>query len=304
MAPKKVCYKRMKIYNEIADLLNDLNVKSASIHSGFHIFKFNETSKISKEALNPHFKTFFTIDFYADNLSKRQIGATKVDNLTNAIAFNSPLQLFSVQTFEGNLDGEGYSIIFGSDFFEPKKHQYEIQHEFPFFKLNSNPSYRLAVTDLPLIKNLFDTVYEEFHKEDTHKVELVRSYLMVLLLQIKRVVGNASGTIPLKRYQEITADFEELILQETSKYKTIAAYAEALHITPIYLSECVKKATGITAKKVLSNYITLRAKALLQQTTSPVAEIAYAMGFDEPTNFVKFFKNNEGITPAVFRKRP
>ena len=294
----------MKTYNQITDLLQDLNVKSTSIHSGFHIFKFNETSNISKEALNPHFKSFFTIDFYADNLSKRQIGATKVDDLTNAIAFNSPLQLFSVQTFGGNLDGDGYSIVFGSDFFEPKKHQYEIQHEFPFFKLNSNPSYKLALTDLPLIKNLFDTIYEEFHKEDTHKVELVRSYLTVLLLQIKRVVGNASGTIPLKRYQEITADFEELILQETSKYKTIAAYAEVLHITPIYLSECVKKATGITAKKVLSNYMTLRAKALLQQTTSSVAEIAYAMGFDEPTNFVKFFKNNEGITPAVFRKLP
>ncbi|WP_299252237.1 AraC family transcriptional regulator [uncultured Lacinutrix sp.] len=294
----------MKTYQQIADLLKDLNVTSTSIDSGFHIFKFNETNNIAKEALNPHFKTFFTIDFYADNQSKRQIGATKVEDLTNAIAFNSPLQLFSVQPFEGNPGGEGYSLLFSSDFFVPKKHQYEIQHEFPFFKLNSSPSYKLIPSDLPLIKNLFDTIYEEFHKNDTHKVELVRSYLIVLLLQIKRVVGNANGTIPLKRYQEITADFEALILKETTKYKTIAAYAQQLNITPIYLSECVKKTTGISSKKVLSNYMTLRAKALLQQTTKSVAEIGYAMGFQEPTNFVKFFKNNEGITPATFRKRP
>ncbi|MDN3667506.1 helix-turn-helix domain-containing protein [Algibacter miyuki] len=294
----------MKTYEQITDLLEDLHVGSKSIHPDFHIFKFNETSNITEAALNPHFKTFFTIDFYADNQSERQIGSTKVENLNNAIGFNSPLQLFSVQPFEGNLGTEGYSLVFGSAFFQPKKHQYEIQHEFPFFKLNSSPFYKLIPTDLPRIKNLFDTIYEEFHKNDTHNVELVRSYLIVLLLQIKRVVGHANGMVPLKRYQEITANFEALILKETFKYKTIAAYAEQLNITPIYLSECVKKTTGITSKKVLSSYMTLRAKALLQQTTSSVAEIAYDMGFEEPTNFIKFFKNNEGITPAVFRKRP
>ena len=294
----------MKTYQKIADLLTDLNVKSKSINSDFHIFKFNETSDIVKDALNPHFKTFFTIDFYADNQSERQIGSTKIEDLTNAIAFNSPMQLFSVQPFEGKPGGEGYSLVFDSQFFLPKKHQYEIQHEFPYFKLNSSPSYKLIPTDLPLIKNLFDTIYEEFHKSDTHQVELVRSYLIVLLLQIKRVVGNTSGIVQLKRYQEITADFEELILKETSKYKTISGYAEELNVTPIYLSECVKKATGLTSKKLLSNYMTLRAKALLQQTTKSVADIAYDMGFDEPTNFIKFFKKNEGVTPSIFRKLP
>lgn len=294
----------MKTYQQIADLLKDLGVKSEFIDPHFHIFKFNETNSIAKDALNPHLKTFFTIDFYADNLSKRLIGTTKVDDLTNSIAFNSPLQLFSVQPFDGKPGEEGYSIVFGSEFFLPKKHQYEIQHEFPYFKLNSSPAYKLSQLDLPLIKNLFDTIYEEFHKEDAHKVEIVRSYLLVLLLQIKRVVGNATELVQLKRYQEITASFEELILLETSKYKTIAGYANQLNITPIYLSECVKKATGLTAKKVLTNYMTLRAKGLLRQTTNSIAEIAYDMGFDEPTNFIKFFKNNEGITPAAFRKLP
>lgn len=294
----------MKTYQQIADLLADLHVQSTSIDPAFHIFKFNETASIATEASNPHFKTFFTIDFYADNQSERQIGATKIEDLTNSIAFNSPLQMFSVQPFEGKPGAEGYSLLFDVAFFEPKKHQYEMQHEFPFFKLNSSPSYKLTATDLLLIKNLFDTIYEEFHKADTHQVALVRSYLIVLLLQIKRVVGNASGMVPLKRYQEITANFEELILQETGKHKTIAAYADALHVTPIYLSECVKKATGLSAKKVLSNYITLRAKALLQQTNLSVAEIGFDMGFDEPTNFIKFFKNNEGFTPANFRKLP
>jgi len=294
----------MKTYQKIETLLKDLAVKSKSIDPHFHIFKFNETNSIAKEALNPHLKTFFTIDFYADNLSKRQIGTTKVEDLTNSIAFNSPLQLFSVQPFNGKPGEDGYSLLFGSEFFLPKKHQYEIQHEFPYFKLNSSPAYKLSQLDFPLIKNLFDTIYEEFHKEDTHKVEIVRSYLIVLLLQIKRVVGNATEVVKLKRYQEITANFEELILRETTKYKTIADYAKQLNITPIYLSECVKKATGISAKKILSNYMTLKAKALLQQTTNSVAEIAYNMGFDEPTNFIKFFKNNEGVTPAAFRKLP
>lgn len=294
----------MKTYETIEELLKDLNVGRPSIHPEFHIFKFSETSNITQEALEPHLKKFFTIDFYAENQSKRQIGHTELKDLNNCLGFNSPLQLFSVEPFNGSPGTDGYSILFASSFFKPAKHQYEIQHEFSFFKLNSNPVYKLNDTEWKSIKVIVDTLYSECINNDSYSIEIVRSYLFILLNQAKRVIGSSSGIVKVKRYQELTASFEELILKEPSKYRTISEYADELNVTPIYLSECIKKATGLTAKKVLSNYMVLKAKSLLIQTTKSVEEVAYEMGFDEATNFIKSFKNNVGITPAAFRNLP
>jgi transcriptional regulator GlxA family with amidase domain len=42
-------------------------------------------------------------------------------------------------------------------------------------------------------------------------------------------------------------------------------------------------------------------KRMLKGTDMPVKEIAYDMGFDEPTNMVKFFKKHTSLTPQGFR---
>jgi AraC-like DNA-binding protein len=47
----------------------------------------------------------------------------------------------------------------------------------------------------------------------------------------------------------------------------------------------------------------LEAKRLLAYTTLPIALIGDRLGFDDPTNFVKFFKREAGCTPGEFRRR-
>ena len=43
-------------------------------------------------------------------------------------------------------------------------------------------------------------------------------------------------------------------------------------------------------------------KRLLRGTTIPSKNIAYDMGFDEPTNMVKYFKKHVDMTPNAFRE--
>ncbi len=58
---------------------------------------------------------------------------------------------------------------------------------------------------------------------------------------------------------------------------------------------------GQAAKAMLSERIALEAKRQLVHTQLSVQDIAFTLGFDEATNFVKFFKREAGITPALFR---
>ena len=45
----------------------------------------------------------------------------------------------------------------------------------------------------------------------------------------------------------------------------------------------------------------LEAKRLLCHTNISIKEIGYAIGFDEPTNFIKYFRKHTGKTPIDFR---
>ncbi len=84
---------------------------------------------------------------------------------------------------------------------------------------------------------------------------------------------------------------------------SVKEYASQMNISPIYLTECFKKATGKSAQKIIIDYKILYAKTLLHQMDKSVAEVAYALGFNEVANFNQFFKRNLGITATQFRNK-
>ena len=47
----------------------------------------------------------------------------------------------------------------------------------------------------------------------------------------------------------------------------------------------------------------MEAKRQLHYTSSPVSEIAYALGFEDPAYFTRFFSRLTGESPRAFRGR-
>ena len=60
---------------------------------------------------------------------------------------------------------------------------------------------------------------------------------------------------------------------------------------------------AVSAKAFLVSRIVLEAKRLLAHTLLPVSTIGDQLGFDEATNFVKFFRRETALTPGAFRTR-
>jgi AraC-like DNA-binding protein len=85
------------------------------------------------------------------------------------------------------------------------------------------------------------------------------------------------------------------------KRHAVAAYAKLLGCSEKSLGRAVQKIAGLTAKEFLSQRIALEAKRLLVHTALPVSVIANRLGFDEPTNFVKFFRREVRKSPGAFR---
>ena len=58
----------------------------------------------------------------------------------------------------------------------------------------------------------------------------------------------------------------------------------------------------LEASRRVTDFLTLEIKRHLVISDQSIAELSDQIGFDEPTNFIKFFKKHTGQTPAQFRK--
>ncbi|WP_459640649.1 helix-turn-helix domain-containing protein [Flavobacterium sp. CGRL2] len=59
---------------------------------------------------------------------------------------------------------------------------------------------------------------------------------------------------------------------------------------------------GKTPKEIIDDRVMLEAKRLLAHTNENVKEISYELGFEEPTNFIKYFRKHSNSTPVEFRE--
>src|ERR1700744_4254281 len=105
------------------------------------------------------------------------------------------------------------------------------------------------------------------------------------------------------RSQVITRDFRVLLTREYKQLKSPGDYAAALHLSLSYLNEAVKEATGLTVTHCIQQEVLLEAKRLLYHSSCSVKEVAYELGYEDPTYFSRMFKKAVGKTPGDFREQ-
>lgn len=97
--------------------------------------------------------------------------------------------------------------------------------------------------------------------------------------------------------------FNQLLEDHFKQEAKVEFYASKMFLSNKVLGRIVKQQYNKTPKTVIDERRTLEIKRLLQGSQLPIKEISYELGFDEPTNMVKFFKKMEGMTPKEFRNQ-
>ncbi|MEM9143802.1 MAG: helix-turn-helix domain-containing protein, partial [Bacteroidota bacterium] len=80
-------------------------------------------------------------------------------------------------------------------------------------------------------------------------------------------------------------------------------YADKLGLHPNHFNAIVKRITDSTASEHIYGHILSLASSQLRNTTKSVKEIAFALYYEYPNHFSKFFKTHTGQTPNQFRRR-
>lgn len=108
----------------------------------------------------------------------------------------------------------------------------------------------------------------------------------------------ALASITAQRYNA----FKDLLEENYARWHLVALYARRLGCSEKSLNRAAVEVTGVTAKNIIAARVALEARRLLVSSTLPVALVAERLGFDEPTNFIKFFKRQATCTPGEFRR--
>jgi len=113
---------------------------------------------------------------------------------------------------------------------------------------------------------------------------------------------NSDKKIQLTRKEELTMRFTKLLGESFKEERSVQFYADQLNVTPRYLGQTVKEITGKPPGSLIDEMVVLEAKALLNNMSLTIAQVADTLYFSDQFFFSKFFKRHTGATPSEFRR--
>lgn len=227
---------------------------------------------------------------------------------SGTIYFTNPGHIKSYELFES----ENAYIIALSDTFLRKNVHPEIFTEFPFLLAEMAPPEKLSQTDFEEFSILYSQILNEFNTDSNYKDKILGNLITVLLLKIKEKFwsdydpieeGTRNSQIVRSFKQLLESEFRKIADNGNNESKLQAQHlAERLNLHPNYLNSVIKSKTGKTVNDWISSQLLVAAKSFLMSTSYSSKEIAYKLGFSEPTHFSRFFKKHTQLSPGTFRK--
>ena len=287
---------RLKRFIEINDFFETTGFEKRTDINEFFIFKFEELPKSGALIMSPYQKDFYQVSLilHSDNA---KIGINEQENKTlqNTLYFLSSDHIFSWQR---NLNTTGYVVYFKTAFLN--FFNGNLKTDFSFFNL-SQTNFITVENTQDLVCD-FEKLYKEFYTPNAYRTQILQSFLLSLLFRCKSLQEDTQiSKIIFSKKQELVFKFQNLVANCYLTQKQVGEYANQLFISANTLNQNVKEVTGKSAKEIITEKIIQEAKKLLQYSSDDIAQIAYNMGFAEPTHFIRFFKKQTSITPKEYR---
>ena len=108
---------------------------------------------------------------------------------------------------------------------------------------------------------------------------------------------------PLSRAEDVFSRFIRLLSEFHLRERNVGFYAGKLALSPTYLSNLIKQASGRSAPEWIDSFVILEARNYLRYSDLSIKEIVFRLNFSDQPTFTKFFKSHTGLTPAQFRKQ-
>lgn len=225
----------------------------------------------------------------------------------NTITFMNPMIPYSWEPTSNNQTG--YFCLFTEEFINSNLKNNSLS-ESPLFKIGGNNIFFLNEESKKLLVSIFENMTSEINSEYPNKYDLLRSYIQIIMHEAMKMQPPNTYFEPVNASLRLSNLFRELLERQfpidsptqVIKLKNANEFANQLSVHTNHLNRTLKEITGKTTSEWISERIIKEAKALLNHSDWDIAQIAYSLGFEHPSNFNIFFKKHTSNTPNQFRK--
>ncbi|PZX53109.1 AraC-like DNA-binding protein [Algoriphagus ratkowskyi] len=248
---------------------------------------------------NPHLP--HRISFFALLIVTEGKGVHQVDLKNYAVQKGSVLKIAKgqVHAFQNNFQYDGYLVVFTEDF---------VLRYFSTSSINFiSHLYNYHISE-PLVEHspfndfFLEKASEELQSKNSYaQKEIIAKILEIYLLKLER---HAQQDLPEKgdkKHQAVFTQFKDLVEKNYTQTRNVIDYAAMLNISSKHLNLIVREITVNTAKHFIDQYVILEIKRNIFNSEISLKEVAFQTGFDEVTNFTKFFKRQTGLSPKEYK---
>lgn len=272
-------------------------VKEPDFLSSFKIRKVEDllSGEDMVQALHRH--SFFYILLIEKGTGVHHIDFIRYPVTNYSIFFMRPGQVHQLTLEKGSI---GYLMEFASDFYSPL----EKSGSHVLRKVSSKNYCQLDIARFSKLLFLLNYIFQEYSTKEDKFQEVIKASLDIFFIELVRQSRNPQhpGDNGSQYMQVRLEELLELITSHVATHKQVSDYAQMLNLTAYQLNAITKSTLDKTCSELINEYIILEAKRYLLATGNQINQIAYHLGYEDVSYFIRFFKKNVGASPEMFRQ--
>ena len=236
-------------------------------------------------------------------------GRTSYDFQNGTLMFMSPGQVIEGHEYEIPDDSNSWFLMFHPDLIRRSPLEKNID-SYNFFTYDANEALHLSKEEQGYVTSIAHQIKKEYSQNmDSHSHQLILSNLELLLNNCLRFYDRQFYTrtsFNKDFVSQFTRSLKDYFKSESPTefgIPTVSYFSNKLHMSANYLSDLLKKETGQGAKDHINKVLVEKAKNALLNSSDPVSQIAYGLGFEHPQSLTRLFKSKTGITPNEYRNQ-
>ena len=250
---------------------------------------------------------FYTIMFKNYCKSSLTYGRKAIDFDEGSLICMAPNQVITIDNEIKPRDNPmGWGLFFHPDLIRNTSLNSKMK-DFSFFSYEIAEALHLSEKEKLLLYECIVKIQSELKENiDDYSQTIIVSTIELLLNYCNRFYGRQFITRKATN-RDVLEKVETLLRQHFSSKKlpnglpTVKHLADAVHLSPGYLGDLLKKETGLNAQEHIHHVVIEQAKNILLNSDQSVSEIAFQLGFEYPQYFSRLFKQKTGTTPLEFR---
>jgi len=274
------------------------------------LFAYKKMEDIWDESLGeqdlPHRHNFYTVIWVNSGSGAHLVDFKRYEISAGRIFFLSPGQVHQVLTKQRPT---GLVLMFTADFVCRYNIGEQLLKTLNLFDISAVRPYidytDRDISSLTLISERIISLFESDRaKSFRFRNETVAAWLKLFLIECSYFIeiNGIENTQLIESGNHIVGEFKELLESKFATWHQVNRYSSHMGLSPNYLNNVLKNVTGSSAKEMIAARLVLEAKRDGVNTSLSSKEIAYKLGFSDPSHFSKFFKSVTGENFTNFRE--